>query len=76
LTNGTKQEHYPRPTKGTHDMTLVLTAFIMIAFAAIYAVLLAMIGKHARVLGSALFGTPDQPRGTAALAASRRFSRA
>jgi hypothetical protein len=57
-------------------MTLVLTAFIMMAFAAIYAVLLAMVGHHARALGTALFGTPDQPRGKAAPAASRRFSRA
>jgi hypothetical protein len=56
-------------------MTLVLTAFIMIAFAGVYAALLAMVGNHAGKIGTALLGTPDQAGG-ATPAASRRFSRA
>jgi hypothetical protein len=57
-------------------MTLVLTAFTMLAFAGIYAVLLAMVGNHAGKLGSALLGLKGQAGGGTTLAASRRFSRA
>lgn len=57
-------------------MTLVLAAFTMIAFAGIYAVLLAMVGNHAGKLGTALLGLPGQAGGGTALAASRRFRRA
>jgi hypothetical protein len=57
-------------------MTLVLTAFTMIAFAAIYAVLLAMVGNHAGKLGNALTGGSGQGRGYSVVPSSRRFSRA
>lgn len=58
-------------------MTLILTASIMIAFAGVYAALVAMVGNHAGKLGQALFAAPTQGLGsTAAASASRRFSRA
>ncbi|MFZ4689217.1 MAG: hypothetical protein ACOYLS_08260 [Polymorphobacter sp.] len=55
-------------------MTLLLTAFIMIAFAAVYALLLAMLGSRAGPVTAALLGQPVRFQGTAT--ASRRFSRA
>jgi hypothetical protein len=57
-------------------MTLLLTTFIMIAFAAVYAGLLAMIGHRAEAIATALFGQRTQAGGGDTLAASRRFSRA
>ena len=59
-------------------MTLLLTSFIMLAFAGVYALLLAMLGSRATDLGTALLGRPLrlQASGGATLAASRRFSRA
>lgn len=62
--------------KGTATMTLLLTAFTMIAFAGVYAVLLAMVGARSDALFNALFGRRVQAGGNAAFAASRRFSRA
>jgi hypothetical protein len=56
-------------------MTLVLMALTLMAFAGIYAALLAMLGAHAGSLGSALSGVRPQAGGTT-VAASRRFSRA
>jgi hypothetical protein len=57
-------------------MTLVLIVFTITAFAAIYAVLLAMVGSHAHTLGTALTGAPRQTGGATTFAASRRFNRA
>jgi hypothetical protein len=57
-------------------MTLVLIVFTITAFAAIYAVLLAMVGSHAHTLGTALSGAPRQTGGATTFAASRRFNRA
>ena len=62
--------------KGTATMTLLLTAITMIAFAGVYAALLAMVGARADALFNALFGRRDQAGGNATFAASRRFSRA
>ena len=64
--------------QGTIDMTLLLTAVIMVAFAGIYAVLLAMIGSRADALVTALVGRPPrvQSMGGTEFAASRRLSRA
>jgi hypothetical protein len=62
--------------QGTATMTLLLTAFTMIAFAGVYAALLAMVGTRADAIFSALFGRRVQAGGNAAFAASRRFSRA
>lgn len=49
-------------------MTMLLTAFTMIAFAAVYALLMAMLGERAGALMTALSGRPAQP------AASRRLT--
>ncbi|MBC7519782.1 MAG: hypothetical protein H7268_01615 [Sandarakinorhabdus sp.] len=57
-------------------MTLLLTVFTMIAFAGVYAVLLAMVGARFDALFEALFGRRVQVGGNAAFAASRRFNRA
>jgi hypothetical protein len=64
--------------QGTIDMTLLLTAVIMVAFAGIYAVLLAMIGSRADALVTALVGRRlrVQSMGGTEFAASRRLSRA
>lgn len=59
-------------------MTLLLTALTMLAFAGIYALVLAMIGSRTAHLLAALTGrdAPTQTAGGAGFAASRRFSRA
>jgi hypothetical protein len=57
-------------------MTLLLTALTMIAFAGVYAALLAMVGARSDALFNALVGRRVQADGNAALAASRRLSRA
>lgn len=59
-------------------MTLLLTAFIMIAFAGTYASVLAMLGSRSNDIAAALLGRPLrlQPLGGTALKASRRLSRA
>jgi hypothetical protein len=59
-------------------MTLLLTAFIMIAFAATYASLFAMLGSRSNELAAALLGQQTQPQreGNPAPAVSRRLSRA
>lgn len=65
-----------RVQQGTATMTLLLTTFIMIAFAAVYAGLLAMIGHRADAIATALLGQRPQAGGSSAFATSRRFSRA
>ena len=57
-------------------MTMLLTAFIMIAFAGIYAVLLAMLGNSASAIIAALTGRSPQAAGGSKLAASRCLTRA
>jgi hypothetical protein len=42
-------------------MTMLLTAFTMIAFASVYALLMAMLGERAGALMTALRGRPVQP---------------
>jgi hypothetical protein len=61
-------------------MTLLLGAFVSLAFAGIYAMLFAMLGESAPALGTALAGR-WRPTGTCAhhaggseFAASRRFN--
>jgi hypothetical protein len=67
LTDRTKQEHKTRPLSGGQDMTMLLTAFTMLAFAGVYALLMVMLGERAGALMSALSGRPAQP-------ASRRLT--
>jgi|PlaIllAssembly_1097288.scaffolds.fasta_scaffold3202412_2 hypothetical protein len=50
-------------------MTMLLTAFTMIAFAGVYALLMAMLGERAGALMTALSGRPVQPP-----AATRRLT--
>lgn len=59
-------------------MTLLLTTFTMLAFAGIYALVLAMISSRTPHLLAALLGREVriQAVGDTGLAASRRFSRA
>nr|WP_310522683.1 hypothetical protein [Polymorphobacter sp.] len=59
-------------------MTLLLTALVMLAFAGVYAVLLAMLGSRTADLLAALLGRPArfQAAGGTTVPASRRFSRA
>ena len=57
-------------------MTMLLTGITMIAFAGIYAALFTMLGNSARLMATALTGRAPQAAGGAALADSRRFSRA
>ena len=63
-------------------MTMLLAAFISMAFAGVYALVLAMLGARGGDLLAALVGQPLQASGGSvtggeiALAASRRFSRA
>lgn len=56
-------------------MALLLTFVTMIAFAAVYASVLAMVGARADALVAALFGRHQAGGGTV-LVASRAFSRA
>jgi hypothetical protein len=58
-------------------MTLLLTTMIMMAFAGVYAALLAMLGNRSGDLAAALLGRPlrrVQDAGATSVAASRRFS--
>ena len=63
-------------------MTMLLAAFISVAFAGVYALVLAMLGARGGDLLAALVGQPLQTAGGSvtdgamALAASRRLSRA
>jgi len=52
-------------------MTLLLTTFTMLAFAGVYALLMAMLGQRAEALAAALLGRPRTPQ---AEATARRFS--
>lgn len=47
-------------------MTMLLTAFTMLAFAGVYALLMTMIGQRADALLTALAGRPRQTQPTAA----------
>lgn len=57
-------------------MTLFLAALTTLAFAGLYALLLAMLGSRTGDLRAALLGSRAQPAGGAPWAASRRLIRA
>ena len=59
-------------------MNILLTAVIMVAFSAVYAAVLGMLGGRMADLMAALLGRPVrvQAAGGAPLVVSRRFSRA
>jgi hypothetical protein len=64
--------------RGQTIMTLLLTTLVSVAFAGLYAVVIAMLGSRSGAIAAALFGRRGQSQagGMPALAASRRFNRA
>ena len=61
--------------QGESDMSLLLTTIIMLAFAGVYALLLAMLGSRTSDLRTALLGRPLRLQvDDTGLVASRRLS--